>query len=210
MYKECAYSVCYFYDRKFFYSKYVYFPKYETEYIIYLLCGLLNNSNNKNNNQVIYDLCAGTGILGITAKILYYKYLVYCVDINKYAHQCVATNANLHRVSIINVLTDIFNTRMVFTDIVLCNPPYIESSKIGNVHNLIYKSLDGGNLGIEFTVNLLQKVCNKVKYMILELGSYEQYLILLNKVKNSFKSIAYIKPYNNAKVCFCVLENTCI
>lgn len=198
----------YFYNFEFFSCKYVYGPKYETEYIIYLFQQILLKDKNINS---IYDVCSGTGCIGITLKKLYKSKNISLIDKNKYAIQCINKNLKLHNLNTDIIHNDVFNMELK-ADVIVCNPPYIKTKNIKeNTLNEISVSLDGGENGINFTLKLFQ-ISQNIKYIILELGSKEQMNDIINteKILNKWNCIEKIKPYENIEICFCVFKNKLI
>ena len=192
----------YFYDFIFFTSKFVYGPKYETEYIIFLFNRLVNKIKIKN----VYDICSGTGCLGLTIKLLYPNINVTLLDNNIYAIECIVKNTIFHNLLVSILYENIKTFNQVICDVIVCNPPYIDTCNVNKKYNKqIFLSLDGGNnKGTSFTNTTIVNI-KQVKYFILELGDKEQLEIILKKNKH-IKCIDYIKPYDNMKICFCTLE----
>ena len=195
--------IAYFYNYKFFTSKYVYGPKYETENIILLFKKLIEKYNK--NRVIIYDLCSGSGCLGITIKKLYKNNIVKLVDNNIYAIYCMIKNIIEHNIDVSIEYENIFNISN-HCDIIVSNPPYIAKNLIkSGCNKYIHNSLNGGENSIDFIIKMFTYF-NNVYFIILELGS-DQQLLEINKIKHNFSCIFYYKPYNNAKICFCIFQN---
>ena len=195
----------YFYNFKFYYSEFVYFPRYETENIIFLFEQYLQ----KDKNIVkVLDVGTGTGCIGITLKKLYPYLQIELCDINKFAIEHSLLNVTKHSLDINVYYKDFFKIENINTDVIVCNPPYICSEKVSKKENkFIQKSKDGGVNGTVFILKLMKK-CTNVKYVILEIGSEQQFVKLCeNTVMKKWKCIKFLKPYNNAIVCFCIFQN---
>ena len=202
--KKYIYNIRYFYNLKFYTCNFVYAPKYETEYIIFLFDKIMKIDK---NIKYVFDICAGTGCIGIILKKKYFFLDIVLVDKNFYAIKCIKKNLKLYNLNISFFYKNIFEFLNVCCDVVVCNPPYICSNDIDkNVSNEIYNSLNGGINGNDFILKLLFFL-NDIKYIIFELGSIEQFNLIENIIlKENWKCIDFIKPYTNLKICFCIFE----
>ena len=195
----------YFDSLEFFTNKFVYYSKHETEYIVSLFCNLISKQN---NIYRVFDICAGNGCIGISIKKRYRDLEVILLDKNIYAIECIVKNIILHSVKINFFWQNVFCFSTIACDVVVCNPPYIESKVLEKqtLFQTIYDSLNGGVDGLEFILKLFL-ILKNVHYVILELGSVNQFRILEKKIKNIWKCIEFFKPYEKSLVCFCTFKN---
>ena len=180
----------------------------------------VNKEENINNNfklanlQIkcdeirVLDLCTGSGAIAVA--IAYYlnkimegkKIIIYASDVSKDALKVAKKNAEKILCNNKNVYIEFIESNMFENidgkfDLIISNPPYIESNIIGKlpkeVQNEPCIALDGGKDGLDF----YRIIANEGKDYLRENGS-----ILLEIGYNQKEDVTKIfKNYNNVK-CF--------
>ena len=156
-----------FYDSSFFVGKGVLIPRPETEELVELCIELVR----KNHFSVVYDLCTGSGCIGISiAKACpdVECYLFELYDDAFYYAEKNLQESGLSNVTLIkhNVL-EAFDGDIPIADIIVSNPPYIESDEIPLLQNEVLKepltALDGGRDGLDFYRVFYEKWSDRLK-----------------------------------------------
>lgn len=191
-----------FYESEFFVGKGVLIPRPETEELVELALAV----SNKYNNPIIFDLCSGSGCIGISLAKKLPNSTVYCVEKSEEAFSFLQKNAkDIPNVVCIN--DDINNDiDLPCADMIVSNPPYIKSDEIPSLQNEVLKepamALDGGIDGLDFYRIINDKWSNKLnKYgtLLLEIGNDQGEAI--KTVLTSFKSVVVKKDmYSNDRM----------
>lgn len=131
-----------FYGRNFVITPAVLEPRPESETMIYLLVGLssagkLQPKKGKEGQGVlkIADVGAGSGALGITAKLELPKGLQAAVDLLEIDPEAVTiakTNVEKHTTNISVIRSDLLEASAKDYDVLLCNLPYVPDSHTVN------------------------------------------------------------------------------
>ena len=191
-----------FYDMTFSVGEGVLIPRPETELLVDFTLDILKGVD----NPIIYDLCAGTGCIGLTiAKHLPHA-KVYLLEKEKAAFDYLKQNAecySLNNVELINGDLFTIDITMPSADIILSNPPYIPSDEIPTLQKEVsfepMTALDGGNDGLDFYRCLASKWSRCVKengLMAFECGDGQSQDII-DIFDGIFKDKKIIFDFNN-------------
>ena len=133
----------------FFVDENVLIPRSDTEILVEEVIKIAQ----KYNSPRILDLCTGSGAIAISIKKYEQDVEMYASDISKKALDIARQNANKNDVNIEFIHSDMFNNLRSNTkfknkfDIIVSNPPYIESGAISKlpieVINEPHIALDG-------------------------------------------------------------------
>lgn len=185
-----------FYESEFFVGKGVLIPRPETEE----LTELVINKAKTLDYPVIFDLCAGSGCIGISVAKAVPRATVYCVEKSADAMFYLLKNADgVKNVKVI--CADVCDPpELPKADIIVSNPPYIKTCEIANLQSEVLEepeiALDGGEDGLDF----YRAICNKWKSYFLpngsvffEIGEDQGDEISAILEKHGFKNIEIIK-----------------
>lgn len=162
---------------QFFVGEGVLIPRPETELLVEKAFDVLKNKC----NPVVFDLCSGSGCIGISIANSYPDSNVYCVEKSSEAFDYLKRNIDFYSLkNVTPVLGDIFDSSLlsdVLPDVILSNPPYICSSELSLLQTEVTyepkSALDGGDDGLDFyrvIYNLWFPRLNKTGSVILECG----------------------------------------
>lgn len=150
----------------------------------------------KEQNMEVLDLCTGSGAIAVSIAHYCKNSTVTATDISQEALEVARKNANLNNVNIEFIESDLFDelTERSF-DIILSNPPYIETDIINTLEKDVqaepHLALDGGKDGLEFYKKILNEAHKYLKtngYIMLEIG-YNQGNAVINLEHKNLKLI---------------------
>lgn len=155
-------------------------PQPDTEILVEEVIELCRNKN----NPKILDLCTGSGAIGISiAKIL--KCKMTLSDISEDALDVARFNVNKNNVNVKIIKSDLFKNINEKFDIIVSNPPYIETDVIKTlskeVQNEPHLALNGGLDGLEFykkIINEAIKYLNNDGILALEIGNDQKEAVM--------------------------------
>ena len=160
----------------FYVDKNVLKPQPDTEILVEKAIEICNNHG---NDIKILDLCTGSGAIGISIAKNIKNAKVYATDIKNTVIDIAKQNAKQNNVDNIEfIVSDMFeNIQEKDFDIIVSNPPYIETDVIKTlpteVRNEPIIALDGGKDGLKFYKIILseyKKYLKKDGYLLLEIG----------------------------------------
>lgn len=160
----------------FYVDKNVLIPQPDTEILVEKAIEICNNYG---NDIKILDLCTGSGAIGISIAKNIKNAKVYATDIKNTVIDIAKQNAKQNNVDNIEfIVSDMFeNIQEKDFDIIVSNPPYIETDVIKTlpteVRNEPIIALDGGKDGLKFYKIILseyKKYLKKDGYLLLEIG----------------------------------------
>ena len=194
-----------FYESEFFVGEGVLIPRPETEELVETALECAKQFE----NPVIYDLCSGSGCIGLSVAKKLSSSIVYCVEKSEEAFNYLQknsqgiTNARL-------ILADInFVPDIPKADIIISNPPYIKSGDIKGLQKELsfepLMALDGGEVGLDFYRIIKDKYISRLNengIILLEIGSEQA-----GDIKSLFGSVEIIKDiYGNDRIAKIIKE----
>lgn len=174
----------------FFVDENVLIPQPDTEILVEEVLKISKLYNKKIN---ILDLCTGSGAIAVSLAKYIKDVNIIATDISKNAIEIAEKNAINNNVEdkIKFVVSDMFKNIENKFDIIVSNPPYIETKEIEKlskeVKNEPIIALDGGNDGIKYykiIADNYNKFLNIGGYLLLEMG-YNQGESVSKLFKNS-------------------------
>ncbi len=189
-----------FYGLRFDINKKVLSPRVETEQLVEEAIKIIVSNKFKD----VCDLCTGSGAIGVSiAKNTNAR--VTAIDISKSALIVAMNNAKKHNVKIDFVESDLFKglKKSRKFDIIISNPPYIESKEIEKLDEEVKKydprlALDGGEDGLDFYRKITQDACrrlNKNGILMFEIGSKQGSSVRKIMKENGFGETKVLKDY---------------
>ena len=176
-----------------------------------------------NPNLRIFDICCGSGNLGLSMAKFLPGILVYSSDLSLEAVALTYDNINfLHLEKQVKVfqgnMFEPFNSEVYYNniDVIICNPPYISSAKVSKMNSEIVVNepsiaFDGGMLGTKIIQNLIRespRFLAKGGNLLFEVGLGQDSLIIkLCSNLNIYSKIEGICDSNgNVRVVNCVMS----
>ncbi len=184
-----------FYKYSFKEGSGVLIPRPETE----ILVDFAIDEINKNGFKTVFDLCCGSGCIGLSIAKMCPQVKVYCVDISDNALEYTRKNKELLGCDNVTVIkSDVLDGTgfigLPRPDIILSNPPYIRTSEISGLQSeVLYEprlALDGGEDGVIFYRGLCEiwyPLINRGGYLAMECGEEQTADILSLFLKNAEK-----------------------
>ncbi len=193
-----------FYESEFHVGRGVLIPRPETEELTELV---LDNAK-RLCRPVVFDLCSGSGCIGISIAKALPSSTVYCVEKSEEALQYLLKNAeSISNVKVVN--SDInYPSDIGNADIIVSNPPYIKSSDLSTLQSEVQfepsMALDGGADGLDFYRIIAEKWNSNLKengMLFLEIGEDQGEAVYEILEKQGFKEIEVIKDmYGNNRM----------
>ena len=139
-----------FYGYHFYVDENVLIPQPDTEILVEEVIGI---GQKKDKSLKILDICTGSGAIAISIR----KNLactMYASDISESALEVARKNAVMNHAEISLMASDMFEKVDGKFDIIVSNPPYIETSTLENLSEEVKNepriALDGGEDGLTF------------------------------------------------------------
>lgn len=165
-----------FYGLEFGVNKNVLIPRPETELLVEEVIKYVGH-----RNITIADVGCGSGAIAVSLKKYLPKTKIIATDISQLAINVAKKNANLNKVGIRFIKTNLISKVSDKIDIIVANLPYVpeEEKKIKNIFSAPLKyepveGLYGGRYGLDVYEKLFQQVnnlLNKPKALFCEIGS---------------------------------------
>lgn len=192
-----------FYGHLFKVNPSVLIPRLDTEVLVEKCIDILKERGME--RAEILDMCTGSGAIGISVAAAFPHALVTMTDVSETALKVAMTNAKINNVAGQCSFSkgDMFAAVPADAtyDMLICNPPYIESAEINNLEPEVKDfeprmALDGGADGLDFYRILAKEAAKHINpggYIVLEIGDKQaqdvKSLLLQNKEFNMVQVI---------------------
>lgn len=144
-----------FMDGEFYVGDGVLIPRPDTEILVETAADFIC----KNNVNTVFDLCAGSGCIGISLAMIFPDINVVCAELSDKALCYLKKNIELNYVSNVtaikcDITKDYTDFDISKIDVLVSNPPYIETDEISTLSKEVrqepFMALDGGKDGFDF------------------------------------------------------------
>jgi release factor glutamine methyltransferase len=181
-------------------------PRPETEILISCLSRELKSSG-KIGQLKILDLGTGSGCIAVSIAKLLPRALIWASDVSLAALQLAKENAQLHKVKVKFLLSDIFSglkKDQEKFDLIISNPPYVSSLELrGLAKEISFEpvlALEAGIDGLDYYRRIISQSAvylNNDGLLVLEVGIKQAAVVKAMLHKENFSDIKIIKDYNN-------------
>jgi len=187
-------------------------PRKETEILGKKALELSKKLASEKGRIKVIDVCCGSGNLGIAIATYNADCTVYSTDLSQEAVDLTRDNIEfLNLTERVNVkqgdLLSVFETDEFYekTDLIICNPPYITSSKVQKMDTEIASNepvlaFDGGMLGIKIIQKLIAdapRFLTNDGWLIFEVGAGQgNFIAQLCERSQSYRAIEQVSDDN--------------
>ena len=204
-----------FFSLDFFVNKNSLIPRPETELMVEKAIEIY-----KNKAPNILDIGTGSGCIIISVLRHLAKSRGIGLDISKNAIKVAKFNSERllkvynKRIKFMNLSIEKLSNNRIF-DLILANPPYINSKDIRNLSTDIKRyepkiALDGGKDGLDVIKKVIYKSLKILKHngtLAIEIGNNQYFAVSKLLRKNGFKETTLLKDYkNNIRCIFSTLK----
>ena len=195
-----------FWSKKFLVNKNTLIPRPETELLVEDLIKIY-----KNKNITLLDVGTGSGCIIISLLSELSNSKGVGIDISSRALKIAKNNALLHKVEnkikfYNKSIIKLFNCKF---DLIVSNPPYIDTKNIKNLDDDIKKyepliALNGGNDGLDVIKKVIYKAKEILKIngrLAIEIGNWQSKKVSKELKFNNFRIEKYIKDYKDNTRC---------
>jgi len=199
-------------------------PRKETEILARKALELSHEISLVKKPVIIFDVCSGSGNLGLTLAHFNSDSLVYSSDLSPEAVNLIRDNRSLLKLDKqVDVRqSDLFasyedGSFYSSVDLIVCNPPYISSSKVTRMNSEIAQfepsmAFDGGMMGFKIIQKLIleaPRFLNKNGWLIFEVGLGQgPFIMQLCEKSGNFKQIGSdVDSLNSIRVVYASLRS---
>ncbi len=191
---------CIFFNLRIKVGEGVLIPRPETEVLVE---EFLKIARDNRENEILLDLCTGSGCIALAIAKNFPSLKVIGIDISKKALKYAHENKKINNIKNAYFLAgDLFSPlRKKSFFWITANPPYIKTSEIGTLQPEIRnyepkRALNGGEKGIFYYEKILQDAHDYLKkegYIFFEIGQNQAPIIKALAYKKSFEVVKIVK-----------------
>ena len=193
----------------FYVDKNVLIPRFDTESLVIEILELIKNQENLN----ILDMCTGSGAIAISLAKKIKGCHIYAADISVKALNVAKINNQLNATNVEFIKSNMFkNISRKDFDIIVSNPPYIETTNIQYLNQDVQQepkiALDGGEDGLKFYRILAKQAYQYLKpngLLVMEIGyNQKQSVTKILKSTEKYQEINCKKDFDgNDRIILC-------
>ncbi|MBQ7653900.1 MAG: peptide chain release factor N(5)-glutamine methyltransferase [Clostridia bacterium] len=201
-----------FMDNEFLVGDGVLIPRADTECLVEEAARIIDEKGVK----TVFDLCAGSGCIGISLAKMFENLEVVCFEKSDEAVGFLEKNVALNNASNVKiVMGDIFDGADFYClgdcQMIVSNPPYIRSEEIASLSREVLfeprQALDGGEDGLDFYRALKERWFDKISScgsILMECG--EDQADHVRTIFSEYKNVSFVKDLNNIRRVVCAVK----
>ncbi len=161
------------------------------------------DSSNTSASYKVLDLCCGSGCIGISLKLYHGDIALTLSDVSQDALEVTKQNLERHEVQAKVVYDSLFAGITEKQDMIVSNPPYIESKVIDTLMPEVKEyepmlALDGGEDGLDFYNQIIEEaphyLCDS-GWLLFEIGHNQGEAVSKKMTELGFKDVQVKKDY---------------
>ena len=182
----------------FYVDENVLIPQPDTENLVEEVIKISKTLKMCKEQLKVLDMCTGSGAIAVSLSKYIDKALIYASDISINALDVAKKNAKSNSLDITFIHSDLFNDIEISNqfDIIVSNPPYIETEVIKSLSKEVQEepiiALDGGKDGLDFyreIIKCAKEYLIKDGYLALEIGYDQKDSVIKLLQDNDYKNI---------------------
>ena len=208
-------GVAHFMDYTFFVNENVLIPRNDTEILVETASEILDDVLHRessmecektfhgNMEYKVLDLCCGSGCIGISLKLYHRDIALTLSDISKDALEVTMQNLECHDVEAKVVCDNLFAGITDKLNMIVSNPPYIESKVIDTLMPEVKEyepmlALDGGEDGLDFYNQIIEEAPKYLRdegWLLFEIGHNQGEAVSKKMTELGFQNVQVKKDY---------------
>lgn len=191
---------------EFFVREGVLIPRPDTEILVEKIINIAKNKLIKKEEINILDIGTGSGAIAISLAYYLRKAKVTAIDNSEISLEIAKINAEKHNIVNISINKgDLFNNLNAEEkfDIVVSNPPYIETDEIKKLQTEVSvyepkEALDGGKDGLKYYREIVKKfseISREKGILGVEIGNKQKEKVI--KIFNNYNNFSKIENYKD-------------